>query len=88
MKTVPLVAPQMQVEQTLVDGVLVGRAEAAQIGFVEIGKGANRLERIFRGNIEIVGGLVAEEDADAAALPDFLFDLPANDPRQIELRRE
>ena len=83
-----LVAPHMHVEQPLVDGALVGLAEAAQVAFVEVGQCANRLEGFFGRDVEVVGDLVAQDDGDLASLLDLHADGPSKGAGKIEIGRE
>ena len=88
MKTVTLMAPQMYVEQPFVDVALVSLAEAAQIAFVEVREGANGLERIFRGNVKVIGGLVTDDDRDSTSPSQPSLKSATDGAGQVEIRRE
>ena len=88
MKRIAAVFPDVHSKHAGVDGALVGFAEATQVGFVEIGQGADGFERRFRRNVKIVGRFIAKHNGDAAARLDPAAQGMAQGTGQVEIGRQ
>lgn len=77
----------MQVQLAAVDVVLMALGKAAQADLVEIRQCGDHLERLAWRDVEVVGGLVADDDVDLHATGQGPVDFPGHRQRQVEIRR-